>query len=326
MARWLACAWLLAGVAGQVAHAHEVRPAYLEIIATGGDTYAVTFKQPILGDRRLPITPTLPDGCEATGDVTAITEPGSHTERWTVRCPDGLVGTSIGIDGLSRTMIDALVRVELADGDVRTLLLKPGQPEVELAAEPQAQVLDYLMLGIEHLLFGFDHVLFVLGLMYFVSGFGALVRTVTSFTVAHSITLALSTLGLVTVSSRPVEATIALSILFLAAEALRNEHRSVVWQRPWVIAFGFGLLHGFGFAGALADLGLPRDAVAWALLLFNVGVEIGQLILILGMLVVVAMYSRLPARPHWVPTVPLLFMGVMAAWWSVERSVPILLG
>lgn len=312
-------------IAAPLARAHEVRPAYLQLTEQGPDEFGVTFKQPTRGDRRLPIDPRLPETCQATSEVRSRVEPDSLKQSWTVHCPGGIEGRAIGIDGLSRTMIDTLVRVQMANGDVHTYLLKPGSPSVTVEADTSVPVLSYLRLGIEHLLFGFDHVLFVVGLMHFVRGFGALLRTVTAFTVAHSITLALSALELVRVSPAPVEATIALSILFLAAEGMRRgAHTSVVWHRPWVVAFGFGLLHGFGFAGALADLGLPSDAVAMALFLFNVGLEIGQIGLIVVLLTGAALYLRQPFQPALALRMPLVVMGVMSAYWTVQRAAPIL--
>lgn len=305
--------------------AHEVRPAYLQLAEQAPDRFEVTFKQPTRGDRRLPIDPRLPKNCKPVGEVSSRVEPGSLSQRWTVDCPGGIEGGTIGIDGLSRTMIDALVRAQMADGEVHTYLLKPASPTVTIEADTSVPVLSYLRLGIEHLVFGFDHVLFVVGLMHFVRGFGALLRTVTAFTLAHSITLALSALQVVRVSPAPVEAVIALSILFLAAEGMRGgEHTSVVWRKPWVVAFGFGLLHGFGFAGALADLGLPSDAVAMALFLFNVGLEIGQIGLICVLLGGAALYLRQRFQPAGAVRLPLIVMGVMSAFWTVQRAAPIL--
>ena len=214
--------------------------------------------------------------------------------------------------------------MRLLDGASLDHLLRSEAPRVILSSESGAgaAVPTYLRLGIEHLLFGFDHILFVVGLLFFVRRPLQLVQVVTAFTAAHSVTLALSTLGVVTVSQRPVEAVIALSILFLAVELVRGAHGrpSAMARSPWAIAFGFGLLHGFGFAGALAEIGLPESARAMALLLFNVGVEIGQLAIV-GVLLTLLQVVRIWCIP--VPALaarlPLYLMGTVSAYWFVER-------
>lgn len=215
-----------------------------------------------------------------------------------------------------------LLRISFVDGDSLTQLLRPDAPSYTVDREAAGNALPYFRLGVEHLVFGFDHILFVIGLLFYVRSPWRLVGVITSFTLAHSITLALSSLGVVRLSGAPVEAVIALSILFLAVELLRpEEQRSPITTRsPWLIAFAFGLLHGFGFAGALAEIGLPQRAIALALFLFNVGVEVGQLLVVAVVLALVAVVKRVGiVVPELVLRAPIYATGTIAAFWFVER-------
>ena len=328
--RWRALALLGTLLLPAAVAAHEVRPAYLQLTEVSAGRFEVLWKQPILPDtdpqlvRRLPIEPRFPAACRESDRVLPDLTASALIEHWTLTCGEaGLIGAEVAIDGLPRTLTDVLLRVRLLDGTSIDHLLRAEAPRVVLsAASDGAAVPTYLMLGIEHLLFGFDHILFVVGLLFFVHRPLQLVQVVTAFTAAHSITLALSTLGVVTLSQRPVEAMIALSILFLAVELVRGAHgkHSAMARSPWAIAFGFGLLHGFGFAGALAEIGLPESARAMALLLFNVGVEIGQLAIVgvlLGLLQIVRIW-RVPV-PAVVAQIPIYLMGTVSAYWFVER-------
>ena len=196
----------------------------------------------------------------------------------------GLSGGTIRIAGLSATLTDVLVRLERLEGTTQVTRLAPAMPSFVVEAAPSRMeiVRTYLGLGVEHILTGVDHLLFVLGLLLLVRGFGRLVKTVSAFTIAHSVTLALATLGFVHVPSPPVEAVIALSIVFVAKEILRSRGRSASTQpslterQPWLVAFSFGLLHGLGFAGGLSEVGLPEGHIPLALLLFSIGVEVGH--------------------------------------------------
>jgi hydrogenase/urease accessory protein HupE len=241
-----------------------------------------------------------------------------------VTCPGGLVGGTITIDGLSGTMTDVLVRLERLDGSSQVERLTPAAPSFVVARVPSK--LDvagtYLHLGVEHILLGIDHLLFVLALLILVDGRKRLIGTVTAFTVAHSLTLAAATLGLVHVPQRPVEAVIALSIVFVAGEiAHARQGRPGVTQRwPWIVAFVFGLLHGFGFAGALSEIGLPQQAIPLALLVFNIGVELGQLLFIAAALALAALVSRTPIpHPAWAWRLPAYGIGSIATFWMIER-------
>ena len=316
--------------------AHEVRPAYLEVTEVADNRFEVLWKQPVLPlsepgvTARLPLEPRLPDHCRTIDRALPEVTRSALVERWTTTCGARGPAGAIEIAGLPRTLTDVLLRVRWRDGSVVDHLLRPEAPRVAFsaAASPRVAVPAYLRLGVEHLLFGFDHILFVVGLMFCVRRPLQIVQVVTAFTVAHSITLALSTLGVVTLPPRPVEAVIALSILYLAVELAREGGRraarpgapSPAARWPWAIAFGFGLLHGFGFAGALGEIGLPADARAMALLLFNVGVELGQLAVVGVLLVVVRLVRLRPTPlPAAVAAAPVYVMGVVSAYWFVER-------
>jgi hydrogenase/urease accessory protein HupE len=302
------------------ASAHEVRPAYLSIEEIEQNVHRVTWKQPILGDRRLPLDPILPDHCEMLGEGLPEHTGAALITRWDVRCD--LDHGLLLIQGLSRTLTDVMVRITRLDGQQSSHMLKPDDPSLDLA-DPAPSIGAYLVLGIEHLLFGIDHILFVIGLVLFIPDRWMLLKTITAFTVAHSITLALSVLELVRIPQGPVEAVIALSILFLARELMlpEDERSAIMRIRPWLMAFTFGLLHGFGFAGALADIGLPRDDLALSLLLFNLGIEIGQLLVIAVMLTVGWLARRLNTlqAPVWQQAFTVV-MGIAAAFWTIDRT------
>lgn len=250
--------------------------------------------------------------------------PGAEVRRWSVRT-GGIEGWEVKIHGLESTMIDVLVRVELADGRAISRLLRPDAPSfLFLSSQAGPAACGYFLLGVEHILYGADHLLFVLCLLLLVRSAGPLVKTITAFTVAHSITLGLAALGWVHVPSAPVETTIALSIVFLATEIAKRRAGvpSFTERRPWLVAFTFGLLHGFGFAGALSAVGLPANDVPLALLLFNVGVEAGQLLFVAAVLAVVAMARRIRhASPAWLRPAPAYGIGAVASYWLIARIV-----
>lgn len=307
-----------------VPRAHEVRPGYLELVETEIDKFDVLWKVPARGNLRLGIYPLLPDICEATSRIATSMSGGSFSDRWTVGCPGGLTDGVIYIDGLSGTLTDTLVRISLLDGSVRVSRLTPAEPSfiIPLAPTWTQTAATYLGLGVEHILFGFDHLLFVLALLLLVQAWRQVLITITAFTVAHSLTLAAATLGFVHIPQRPVEAVIALSIVLVAAEIVHRQRGepSLTQQWPWAIAFTFGLLHGFGFAGALNEIGLPQAAIPVALLFFNVGVEIGQILFIAGAFVVWALLNPVLIRlPKAFEYAPAHVIGIVAAFWTVER-------
>ena len=301
--------------------AHEVRPSYLELHETTPGEFSVTWKTPMLGDARLALDPAFSgEASPVTPKVTRGTR-GAAVQTWALHAP-ALRGQTLRIDGLESTMTDALVRIEFADGTEWTQRLTPHAPAaaIPMHESPFAVAGTYLRLGIEHILSGVDHLLFVLGLLILARERWRLLTTVTAFTIAHSITLALATLGVVHVPQRPVEAAIALSIAFVAVEILRvrRGEPGIAARAPWIVAFAFGLLHGFGFAGALSEVGLPAARIPIALLFFNLGVEAGQLAFIAAVLAVVPVLRRLRAR--WLELVPPYAIGTIAMFWVFQRA------
>ncbi len=307
------------------ASAHEIRPAYLQIDETSANHYELTWRTPLLSGMRLPVVLKLPAGVRYEGTPSEVEFPGSLVERLKIEAPGGLAGKRIEFVGLQATLTEILVRMQMRDAHWTTLV-HPSRPWVEItAASGLIAVADaFLMHGIEHILFGYDHLLFVFALILIVPHRRVLLTTITAFTIAHSITLALATLGVVHVPRPPVEATIALSIILLACELVRLQRgeSSLTARWPWVVAFSFGLLHGFGFASALTEIGLPRGDIPLALFAFNVGVEIGQLTFIALVLSAFALGRRirfptsiegyaLRAAPY--------AIGVLATFWFFER-------
>jgi hydrogenase/urease accessory protein HupE len=307
--------------------AHDARPAYLEIRQMSGDRYEVLWRTPVLSGMRLPVALKLPESVrDVTGPSTQELS-DSLVERRVIEAPGGLAGRRIEFPGLSGTIADVLVRVQSTDGGTTTMLARPSQPWVEIPASPGSAIEiagAFVGHGIEHILLGYDHLLFVLALMIIVRSTRALVWTITAFTLAHSITLALATLGLVHVPGPPVEAAIAFSILLLASEIvrLRRGESSLTVRWPWVVAFSFGLLHGFGFAGALSEIGLPSTDIPLALFAFNVGVELGQLAFIGVVLAIVAIVRKVrltrSMAKHATRLAPYA-IGSLAAFWFIER-------
>ncbi|MCR9079893.1 MAG: HupE/UreJ family protein [Hyphomonadaceae bacterium] len=301
------------------AAAHEVNPAFLELTEIETGQFQVVWKQPIKDGRRLKLDPIFPDGCEGT-PVTLEGAAGAVVSRWTLTC--ALDQGEIRIAGLDRTLTDVFVQIHRLNGDHLSVVLKPAAASFELdKTNPSAPLFAYLRIGVDHILFGYDHLLFVLGLCLLVRP-RQLLLTVTAFTVAHSITLGLSTLAGVTLPGPPVEAVIALSLILLAREAITVQRggASLTSQFPWLIAFGFGLIHGFGFAGALADIGLPQNQEVWALLLFNLGVELGQVLFVLTLLGGAFLLSRVIHRGlAFSKTAGAYLVGISGTIWLVER-------
>jgi len=326
-------AWLLAlllAVFAPRAMAHEVRPAYLELHQTSADMYEALWKVPGLGDdKRLGLYVDLPDACTTIGEPRGSMVQGSYVERWSVTCTGGLPGSTVRIAGLSGTMTDVLVRVERLDGSTQIARLTPSDTSFVVDAAPRA--LDvartYARMGVEHILTGIDHLLFVLALILIARGGWKLVKTVTAFTVSHSLTLTAATLGFVHVPQRPVEAVIALSIVFVAAEIV-HVHRgadSITARAPWLVAFTFGLMHGLGFAGGLSAAGLPTAHIPTALLFFSVGVETGHFLFVGAVLSVMALVRRVPIRaPAWSELVPAYAIGALAMFWVIQRTASFL--
>ena len=308
----------------QLAQAHESRPAYLEVNETTAGRYDVLWRTPLNAGMRLPIILKLPDDAENVIEPSVRELPDSLVERRIIKVADGLAGKRIDFVGLQATITDVLVRVRLLDGSESTSLVHPSNAWMEVTGSRALMSVagSYTLLGIEHIGFGIDHLLFVLALLIITNGTVQLLKTVTAFTIAHSITLALATLGFVHVPSKPVEATIALSIVFVAAEIIRRRVGcdGIASRAPWIVAFTFGLLHGFGFAGALSEIGLPQNHIPAALFFFNVGVELGQIAFIAVVLSLIAFVRQMRLRlPRWTELIPPYAIGSIAMFWVVQR-------
>jgi len=306
------------------ARADEMRPAYLELREIAPSEFAVLFKTPMRGDARLALHATFSGKIENLTPLSMRMTGDAAVQTWRVRAIEPLTGQQITITGLDATVSDALVRVQFADGRGWVQRLTPQAPSALVPEQQNGWSVAgvYLKLGIEHILTGFDHLLFVLALMLIVRSSWQLLKTVTAFTVAHSITLALAALGIVQVPSKPVEAVIALSIVFVAAEIVhgRQGREGLTARAPWIVAFTFGLLHGFGFAGALNEVGLPQGHIPTALLFFNIGVEIGQLLFVAVITGLIASLSKIrPVIPRWTGLVPAYSIGSVAMFWVFQR-------
>ena len=325
----LAC--LLAWLASGIAIAHEVRPGLLELREQSDGSYSMLWKQPTGGEVEIRIAPVFPEGCRLlTRDRQQLT-PGALTVRGGLACAGGLAGKSIAIAGLETTITDVLVRVHYADGRLESHMLRPSDTSVTLGVVTSKSQLawNYFRLGIEHILLGVDHLLFVLGLLLIVTGRWALLRTITAFTVAHSITLGIATLGYVSAPTLPLNAAIALSILFLGPEMVRawRGETSFTIRHPWVVAFAFGLLHGFGFASGLSTTGLPQAEIPFALLLFNLGVEAGQLLFVLLVLMLERSFRSLQITwPGFAQLLPAYTVGSLGAYWTLQRVLMMFAG
>ncbi|WP_439398936.1 HupE/UreJ family protein [Bradyrhizobium sp. PMVTL-01] len=314
------------------ARGHESRPAYLALNETAPGQFSVLWRTPVLAGMRLPVALNFPGSVRDRKEPVVSELSDSLVERrWIDAGPTRLAGERIVFSGLQLTITDVLVRLQRLDGTVSTVLVRPSRPwfEVVPASGITEIAIGYNLHGIEHILFGFDHLLFVCALILIVPNRRILLWTITAFTFAHSITLSLATLRLVHVPAPPVEAMIALSIMLLACEIVRSRYGQIglTSRWPWIVAFSFGLLHGFGFASALMDIGLPHGDIPLALLSFNVGVEIGQLLFIGAVLGVFVLIRR-----HQVPSriagaaVPVASyaIGIISSFWFIERLTGII--
>jgi len=319
----LTLATLLLLLVGRGAIADDLRPGYLELRQIDAETYDVFWKVPARGeDMRLSLYVVFPEDTVNLSEPRGVFSGATHSERWRVKRPGGLLGQTVRIDGLSSMVTDVIVRVERRDGTTQVTRLLPSDPAfvVEASAGLAEVARTYLGLGVLHILNGVDHLLFVLALLLIVKGAARVVATVTAFTVAHSVTLGAASLGWVHVPRPPVEAIIALSIVFVAAEIVRGAQGrpGLTARRPWVVAFTFGLLHGFGFAGVLGEIGLPQSSIPLALLFFNVGVEVGQLMFV-GAFALGALLLHRIHWPRWAELAPAYAIGGIGMFWVLER-------
>ncbi len=310
------------------AQAHALQPAYLNIIQRSGSQYEVSWKVPFAGEGSVvPLgeEPEFPEACQEVTSRAVYPSPAAILTRWTLSCGvDGLYGQTIHIKGLEAALNDVLFRLQTAAGETYSSVLRAANPSYSVPAKGSRPQIawSYLRLGIGHILSGYDHLLFVLGLVLIVKQRWLLFKTITAFTVAHSITLGAATLGVVNVSQTPTEAVIALSILFLAGELAhgRRGKTGLTERYPWLVALTFGLLHGLGFAGALTAVGLPQTDIPLALLLFNLGVEIGQLMFVFAVLAIMVGLKRIrPEWPAWSGWLAPYAIGSLSAFWCIER-------
>ncbi|PHR62840.1 MAG: hypothetical protein COA47_01920 [Robiginitomaculum sp.] len=317
---------ILAGcLFGFSAQAHELRPAYLSVSEAAENQYDVLWKTPALGEKQLALKAQFPTDCLISNGVRRVEKNQFAIETWRLDCPTSLRGRSLSIGGLEKTLTDVLVRVQWLDGAIFMTRLMPEKTRLDFTKEETrggiAQT--YFGLGVQHILGGIDHLMFVLAVLLLITGGHKLFWAITAFTLGHSITLTLATLDIVQLDPSLVEILIALSIVLMAYEATRRwqGHSGLTLQFPWVVTFSFGLLHGFGFAGALRNIGLPQTDFPIALLFFNVGVEAGQLLFIAAIFILVALpfiklYRQSPN--------PMMLagygIGIMAVFWTLQRA------
>jgi hydrogenase/urease accessory protein HupE len=317
---------LWTGLAGLV-QAHELQPSSMELRQLTSERFEVIWRAPVYYRKPHPAQLQLPQTWQTVGEPTVKQLQDSALHRRVVDVPGGVIdGAVIHFAGLESTITDVFARFVWLDGSETTAIARPSRPWIQVIAQRSVWQIawDYTVLGVDHILSGFDHLTFVLALLLIVRGARRLLITVTSFTLAHSITLAAATLGVLWVPGPPVEAVIALSIVFLASELVKVNRGlpSLTARYPWVVAFTFGLLHGFGFAGALGEVGLPQNEILLALLMFNVGVELGQLLFVAVVLAVLLSLNRLHREwPAWLRQGPAYGIGGIAAYWLIERIV-----
>jgi hydrogenase/urease accessory protein HupE len=315
--------------AGVPAAAHPLAPALLSIEEAADGAIAVSFKTPRVQPTGGEIAPDLPEACAPSERPRIEADEQSVTVRWTARCAGGIVGARFGVRGLAESGTNALLRVALRDGRRVQAVLHGGAPSLVVPerASRLGVFRDYLRLGVLHIATGFDHLLFVFGLVLLARGTRRLLWTVTAFTAGHSVTLSLAALGVVRFPTAPIELAIAGTILALAVELARGSgaggstSESQLRRRPWAVAFAFGLLHGFGFAGALAAVGLPQEEIPVALFSFNVGIELGQVAFVALVLALRRLLSpALAGAPAWLLRAPVTAMGALAVYWCLDRG------
>ncbi len=305
--------------------ADEIRPGYLELKENSPNVFSVLWKVPAKGDKKLSLQAQLPVNCINKTQPNAQLINGAYIQRWIAVCDGGLVEQSISVAGLDLTSTDVLLHLEFISGTSQSAQLTPAKRAYKIPAVASSLQIarTYTLFGIEHILLGVDHLLFVFALLLIVNSTRRLIITITAFTLAHSITLGAATLGFVHVPQQPVEAVIALSILFLAVEIIHGQQGRPGYAArwPWLVAFIFGLLHGFGFAGALAEIGLPQQAIPLALIFFNVGVELGQLLFVLGIVIFSWILHQLKQQKllNRAETAVIYSIGGISSFWLFER-------
>ena len=321
--------FILAVISAINTHAHEVRPGFLEIKEREPGLFDVKWKVPTRGNRALAITPVLPDNLKKVGLSSSYKIPGAWVEQSIYEGNGTILGKKISIDGINAVQTDVLLQIKLIDGTNFSAILKPNSPSYDIPTRPTKYgvALSYWEMGLIHILEGIDHLLFLLAIMLIITGLGNLLKTITAFTVAHSMTLGLATLGFVNVPVAPTEAVISLSIVFLAVEIVRDKmgEKTITRSYPWIIAFIFGLFHGLGFANALFEIGLPQDNIPLALLMFNIGVETGQIIFLLVVLIFLSLLRRVNIYwPKGTWRLAPYAIGGIAGFWTIQRIISFL--
>jgi len=312
--------------------AHESQPGSLELKQLSQHRYDITWRAPNYQGKPHPARLEIPENWQIIGQSTERQRADSIIYHQAIDTRgQSIEGAMISFPGLESTVTTVFIRLTRLDGTSLTMVASPAKPHVQLRGERSwhATATEYIILGLQHILLGVDHLLFVLGLLLIVQSGMMLIKTITSFTVAHSITLAIATLGYAHAPLPPLNAAIALSILFLGPEIMRvrRGETSLTIRFPWVVAFIFGLLHGFGFASGLSTSGMPKSEVPWALLYFNAGVEIGQLLFVFLALALVWSFRVLRVRwPRWTELLPAYTVGGLGAYWTIQRTVILLRG
>ncbi|SDQ98760.1 HupE/UreJ family protein [Flagellimonas zhangzhouensis] len=305
--------------------AHEVRPAYLQINEVSSNTYNVLWKVPRTADKVLDIQPLFNNSFTLNETIAPRILEAFVLYTYQLKGPISLSNTTLTINNLNKTGVDVLVDIRLLNGEHHSFLLQPSKNIIVVPEKPNKWMVakTYIVLGIEHILLGFDHLLFVLALLLITKGFKKLLKTITAFTLAHSITLSFSVLGIASLPGPPVEAVIALSIVFLAMEILKIQKGvpSLTSQKPWLVAFSFGLLHGFGFAGALQEIGLPQQEIPLALATFNLGVELGQILFVILVFTLLKLPKSFMPKHVWMQKIIPYAIGSVASFWLIERII-----
>lgn len=313
---YLIAACLLLAVS---ARAHEVRPAYLQITESSSGMFDVVWKQPVLEGKRLKIQPVFPDDCTETGTRDIRKTGATVTESFVVNCT--LNTGVISLEGLERTLTDAFLRLDYLGGEQKSGVIKPSAPRFDLGSEHSSPAIDYIKIGVDHIISGWDHLLFVIGLVMLVSR-KQILGVATAFTAAHSLTLALAAFGFLSLPTRPVEILIAMSIVLLAVEIIRKARggKSVATEKPYLISFAIGLIHGCGFASALSKIGLPKGTELLALLLFNLGVELGQIAVIALLLFLLWIAAKAANQSRkLIEFASAYLLGIIGMFWTIQR-------
>lgn len=308
------------------ANAHPLAPSVLSFEQQAEGAVTMRWRAPVKRPTGQSLRPQIPPSCKQLGppELHKTEDETAVLETIELRCePPDMLGAVVRVDGFEDSSVNVVVRLVRADGSVHHAILDTGTPALTIAAQEDEShsFFEYLMLGVGHLLTGWDHLTFVLGLLILFGWHRRLIAAVTAFTVGHSLTLALSVLGIVSLPMMLVEALIALTIVVLALE-IQSGRRGPVWKHPWTLPGALGLLHGLGFASVLFDAGLPSDEIPLALLGFNLGLELGQLgVIAVAWLSFAALRSALPTSWQSSRTIPAYIIGSLAAFWVIERTL-----